>query len=109
VFGDIGGYEQGGNFPYASYSDYYSLPMLQLYRRLSRPPEAPASPRLVIPVNAHIAFTGILVVDAEPEPCIVGCPVGPAGALPGRSMAVERLTSCMPSACSAVIEGRLRT
>lgn len=33
VFGDIGGYEQGGNFPYASYSDYYSLPTLQLYRQ----------------------------------------------------------------------------
>lgn len=33
VFGDIGGYEQGGNYPYASYSDYYGLPTLQLYRQ----------------------------------------------------------------------------
>jgi V8-like Glu-specific endopeptidase len=33
VFGDIGGYEQGGDYAYSSYSDYYGLPTLQLYRQ----------------------------------------------------------------------------
>jgi putative nucleotidyltransferase with HDIG domain len=31
VFGDIGGYEEGGNFPWASYSSYYSQSIGLLY------------------------------------------------------------------------------
>jgi V8-like Glu-specific endopeptidase len=31
VFGDIGGYEQGGDYPWASYSDYYGAATLQLF------------------------------------------------------------------------------
>ena len=31
VIGDIGGYEQGGDYPWASYSDYYTWPTLRLY------------------------------------------------------------------------------
>jgi V8-like Glu-specific endopeptidase len=31
VFGDIGGYEQGGDTAWASYSDYYSWPTLRLF------------------------------------------------------------------------------
>ena len=31
VFGVIGGYEEGGDFPWASYSVYFSLPTLNLY------------------------------------------------------------------------------
>jgi V8-like Glu-specific endopeptidase len=31
VIGDIGGYEQGGDYPYLSYSDYYGWSILQLY------------------------------------------------------------------------------
>jgi V8-like Glu-specific endopeptidase len=34
VIGDIGGYEQGGDYPYLSYSDYYSWSILQLYNGL---------------------------------------------------------------------------
>ena len=36
VFGNIGGYEQGGNYAWASYSDYYSFPTLELYRQAER-------------------------------------------------------------------------
>ncbi len=32
VIGDIGGYEQGGDYPWASYSDYYSQSTLRLFR-----------------------------------------------------------------------------
>jgi hypothetical protein len=31
LIGDIGGYEQGGDYPWSSYSDYYSWPTLQLF------------------------------------------------------------------------------
>jgi V8-like Glu-specific endopeptidase len=31
VFGDIGGYEQGGDYPWASYSAYYSWSILRLF------------------------------------------------------------------------------
>ncbi len=31
VVGDIGGYEQGGDYPWASYTAYYSWPILRLY------------------------------------------------------------------------------
>jgi V8-like Glu-specific endopeptidase len=31
VFGDIGGYQQGGDYPWASYSDYYSWSILRLF------------------------------------------------------------------------------
>ena len=31
VIGDIGGYEQGGDYPWASYSDYYSRSTLRLF------------------------------------------------------------------------------
>jgi V8-like Glu-specific endopeptidase len=31
VFGDIGGYEQGGNYPWASYSPYYTATIEQLW------------------------------------------------------------------------------
>jgi V8-like Glu-specific endopeptidase len=31
LIGDIGGYEQGGDYPWASYSDYYSWPTLRLF------------------------------------------------------------------------------
>jgi V8-like Glu-specific endopeptidase len=31
VFGVIGGYQQGGNFPWASYSAYFGLPALELF------------------------------------------------------------------------------
>jgi V8-like Glu-specific endopeptidase len=31
VFGVIGGYQQGGNFPWASYSAYFGLPTLRLF------------------------------------------------------------------------------
>ena len=31
VVGDIGGYEQGGDYPWASYSPYYSGPILRLF------------------------------------------------------------------------------
>jgi len=31
VIGDIGGYEQGGDYPWASYSAYYSWPILRLF------------------------------------------------------------------------------
>lgn len=31
VFGVIGGYEEGGDYPWASYSVYFSLPTLNLY------------------------------------------------------------------------------
>lgn len=31
VFGDIGGYEQGGNYPWASYSPYYNATIDELY------------------------------------------------------------------------------
>jgi V8-like Glu-specific endopeptidase len=31
VFGVIGGYQQGGNFPWASYSAYFGLPALRLF------------------------------------------------------------------------------
>ena len=31
VVGDIGGYEQGGDYPWASYSPYYSWPILRLF------------------------------------------------------------------------------
>jgi V8-like Glu-specific endopeptidase len=38
VFGDIGGYEQGGDFPYLSYSPYYSSSILALFQRAQRKP-----------------------------------------------------------------------
>ena len=31
VFGVIGGYEEGGDYPWASYSGHFSLPTLNLY------------------------------------------------------------------------------
>jgi V8-like Glu-specific endopeptidase len=31
IFGDIGGYEQGGDYPWASYSDYYGAATLRLF------------------------------------------------------------------------------
>jgi V8-like Glu-specific endopeptidase len=31
VIGDIGGYEQGGDYPWASYSPYYGWPILRLF------------------------------------------------------------------------------
>lgn len=31
VVGDIGGYEQGGDYPWASYSPYYGWPILRLF------------------------------------------------------------------------------
>lgn len=39
VIGDIGGYEQGGDYPWASYSPYYASPVLRLFRQaqLQRP------------------------------------------------------------------------
>jgi hypothetical protein len=39
VVGDIGGYEQGGDYPWASYSPYYASPILRLFRQaqLQRP------------------------------------------------------------------------
>jgi V8-like Glu-specific endopeptidase len=39
VIGDIGGYEQGGDYPWASYSPYYASPILRLFRQaqLQRP------------------------------------------------------------------------
>ena len=33
AIGDIGGYEQGGDYPWASYSDYYGEPTLQLFHQ----------------------------------------------------------------------------
>jgi V8-like Glu-specific endopeptidase len=36
VFGDIGGYEQGGDYPWASYSAYYSCSILKLFREAQR-------------------------------------------------------------------------
>jgi V8-like Glu-specific endopeptidase len=33
VIGDIGGYDQGGDYPWASYSDYYSQSILTLYEQ----------------------------------------------------------------------------
>ncbi len=33
VIGDIGGYEQGGDYPWASYSPYYASPILRLFRQ----------------------------------------------------------------------------
>jgi V8-like Glu-specific endopeptidase len=36
VFGDIGGYEQGGDYPWASYSDYYSWSILRLFFQAER-------------------------------------------------------------------------
>lgn len=33
IFGDIGGYEQGGDYPWASYSDYYGAATLRLFLR----------------------------------------------------------------------------
>jgi V8-like Glu-specific endopeptidase len=38
VFGDIGGYEQGGDFPYLSYSPYYSSSILALFQQAQRNP-----------------------------------------------------------------------
>ena len=39
VIGDIGGYEQGGDYPWASYSPYYASPILRLFlqAQLQRP------------------------------------------------------------------------
>ena len=39
VIGDIGGYEQGGDYPWASYSPYYASPVQRLFRQaqLQRP------------------------------------------------------------------------
>jgi V8-like Glu-specific endopeptidase len=36
VFGDIGGYEQGGDYPWASYSVYYSTSILRLFLQAQR-------------------------------------------------------------------------
>ena len=36
VFGDIGGYEQGGDYPWASYSTYYGWPTLWLFLEAQR-------------------------------------------------------------------------
>jgi V8-like Glu-specific endopeptidase len=36
VFGDIGGYEQGGDYPWASYSAYYSWSILHLFIEAQR-------------------------------------------------------------------------
>jgi V8-like Glu-specific endopeptidase len=36
VIGDIGGYEQGGDYAWASYSDYYSTALAQLYAEALR-------------------------------------------------------------------------
>jgi V8-like Glu-specific endopeptidase len=36
VFGDIGGYEQGGDYPWASYSAYYSWSILRLFLEAQR-------------------------------------------------------------------------
>jgi V8-like Glu-specific endopeptidase len=36
VFGDIGGYEQGGDYPWASYSAYYGSSILQLFQLAER-------------------------------------------------------------------------
>lgn len=36
VFGDIGGYEQGGDYPWASYSPYYSGSILKLFLQAQR-------------------------------------------------------------------------
>jgi hypothetical protein len=36
VFGDIGGYEQGGGYPYLSYSPYYSSSILLLFQQVQR-------------------------------------------------------------------------
>jgi len=33
VFGDIGGYEQGGDYPYLSYSPYYTWSIMPLFLR----------------------------------------------------------------------------
>jgi V8-like Glu-specific endopeptidase len=38
VFGDIGGYEQGGDFPWASYSDYYRWSILRLFQAAEAQP-----------------------------------------------------------------------
>jgi V8-like Glu-specific endopeptidase len=38
VFGDIGGYEQGGDYPYLSYSPYYSSSILHLFQQAERNP-----------------------------------------------------------------------
>jgi V8-like Glu-specific endopeptidase len=36
VFGDIGGYQQGGDYPYLSYSPYYSWSILRLFLQAQR-------------------------------------------------------------------------
>jgi V8-like Glu-specific endopeptidase len=36
VFGDIGGYETGGDYPYRSYSPYYSSSILRLFQQAER-------------------------------------------------------------------------
>ena len=36
VFGDIGGYEQGGDYPWASYSAYYSWSVRRLFLEAQR-------------------------------------------------------------------------
>lgn len=36
VFGDIGGYEQGGRYPYLSYSPYYGSSILHLFQQAQR-------------------------------------------------------------------------
>jgi V8-like Glu-specific endopeptidase len=36
VFGDIGGYEQGGDYPWSSYSDYYSWSIVRLFLQVER-------------------------------------------------------------------------
>lgn len=38
LFGDIGGYEQGGNYSYLSYSPYYSWSILELFLRAQSNP-----------------------------------------------------------------------
>jgi len=37
VIGDIGGYEQGGDYPWASYSPYYASPILRLFLQAQLP------------------------------------------------------------------------
>jgi len=36
VIGDIGGYEQGGDYPWASYSAYYGRSILRLFLEAQR-------------------------------------------------------------------------
>jgi V8-like Glu-specific endopeptidase len=54
VIGDIGGYEQGGDYPYLSYSVYYSSSILDLYLQAIHVPDPPAV-NAAVPLCPHYA------------------------------------------------------